>query len=304
VAVAQANYPARPVKIIVPSAPGGGTDTVARLLSQSFSDTLGGSFVIDNRPGAGSMTGTEFAAHSMPDGYTLLVAASTVTSLHVTRKEMRYDVTKDFDPISMVVALPNVIVVNPSLPVKNLADLISLAKESSEPLSYASPGIASNAHMSMELLSEKIGVKFLHVPYNGVAPALIDVLAGRVPLMLVNLASAKAYINDGKLRPIAITTLERSKLLPDVPTVSESGVPGYESVQWFGLLAPKGIPPDVVQKLNKATSDALKTQSFRTWINSETGTAVGNSPQEFSREIDAEFSRWTEVATSAGITKN
>ena len=301
---AEENYPLRPVKIIVPSAPGGGTDTVARLISQYFSDTLRSSFVIDNRPGAGSMTGTEFAAHSTPDGYTLLVAASTITSLHVTRKIMRYNVTTDFDPISEIVSLPNVIVANPAFAAKNFSELVALAKESSEPLSYASPGVASNAHMSMEMLSQRIGARFLHVPYNGVAPALIDVLAGRVPLMLVNLASVKAHIDDGSLRPLAITTLERSKLLPEVPTISESGVQGYDSKQWFGLLTPKGTPPDIVQKLNKATRDALRTPSFITWINSEAGTAVGNSPEEFSREINAEYFRWTDVAASAGISKN
>ena len=300
---AQDAWPSHPVKVIVPSAAGGGTDTVGRLLAQYFSEKLGAQFYVDNRPGAGSMLGSETAARSAPDGYSLLVAASTLTSLHVTRKAMRYDAVKDFDPISMIVALPNVIVVHPSLPVKNLQDLISLAKQKSEPLAYATPGVASNSHMSMEMLAGKAGIKLLHVPYNGVAPALTDVLGSRVPVMLVNLASALPHIESGALRPIAVTTLERSGILPEVPTVSESGVQGYESYQWFGLLAPKGTPVDIVTKLHQASVDALKTEKVGNWVKTEAGTPVGNTPVEFSNQIAEDVEKWTNVAKAAGVER-
>ncbi len=296
-------WPSHPVKVIVPSAAGGGTDTVGRLLAQYFSEKLGAQFYIDNRPGAGSMLGTEIAARSAPDGYNLLVAASTLTSLHVTHKTLRYDAVKDFEPISMIVALPNVIVVHPSLPVRNLQELISLAKQKSEPLAYATPGVASNSHMRVEMLAGKAGIKLLQVPYNGVAPALTDVLGGRVPIMLVNLASALPHIESGALKPIAVTTMERSKILPDVPTVNESGLQGYESYQWFGLLAPKGTPADVVAKLHQASVDALKTEKIENWVKTEAGTPVGNSPTEFGKQIAEDVERWTDVAKAAGIER-
>jgi tripartite-type tricarboxylate transporter receptor subunit TctC len=303
-AQAQDPWPSHPVKVIVPSAAGGGTDTVGRLLTQYFSEKLGAQFYVDNRPGAGSMLGSEAAARSAPDGYSLLVAPSTLTSLHVTRKTMRYDAVKDFEPVSMIVALPNVIVVHPSLPVKNLQDLILLAKQRGEPLAYATPGVASNSHMSMEMLAEKAGIKLLHVPYNGVAPALTDVLGSRVPVMLVNLASALPHIESGALRPIAVTTLERSKILPEVPTVSESGLEGYESYQWFGLLAPKGTPVDIVAKLNQACVDALKTEKVGNWVKTEAGTPVGNTPAEFSNQIAEDVEKWTNVAKAAGVERH
>jgi tripartite-type tricarboxylate transporter receptor subunit TctC len=270
-------------------------------MAQYFSEKLGAQFFIDNRPGAGSMLGSAAAARSAPDGYSLLVAASTLTSLHVTRKTIPYDAVKDFEPVSMIVALPNVIVVTPSLGVKNIQELIELAKKRTEPISYASPGVASNSHLSMEMLAARTGMKLLHVPYNGVAPALTDVIGGRVPVMLVNLASALPHIESGALLPIAVTTLERSKALPNVPTVSESGVTGYESYQWFGLLAPKGTPADIISKLNQASVDALNTEKVANWIKTEAGTPVGNTPAEFGKQIAEDVSKWTEVAKVAGI---
>ncbi len=303
-AQAQDKYPSRAVRIVVPSSAGGGTDTVARLFSQFFSEKLGGQFVVENRPGAGSMIGSESVARATPDGYTLLAAASTLTSLHVARKAMRYDAVRDFDPVTMFVALPNVIVVHSSSPVKSLQDLIALAKKQPGDLSYATPGIASNSHMSMEMLSAKAGIKLLHVPYNGVAPALTDVLAGRVPLMLVNLASAKPHIDSGAFRALAVTTAERSKVLPNIPTVKEAGVQDFESYQWFGLLAPKGTPAQVVSELHRASVEALKTDKIQHWVETEAGVVVGSSPARFRKQIADDVERWSAVAKAAGIAQH
>jgi tripartite-type tricarboxylate transporter receptor subunit TctC len=300
-AFADGVWPDHPVKVIVPSSAGGGTDTVGRLLAQYFSEKFGQQFYVDNRPGASSLVGSATAARSAPDGYTLLVAPSTLTSLHVTRKKMPFDAAKDFEPVSMIVALPNVIVVHPSVDVRNLQELIDLAKKRSTPLLYATPGIGSNSHMGMEMLAARTGIKLVPVPYNGVAPGLTDVMGGRVPLMLTNLASALPHIKTGALRAIAVTTLERSKSLPDVPTVSESGIKGYESYQWFGLLAPKGTPPEIVSKLQQAAADALKTEKILDWVKAEGGTPVGNSPAAFRKQIADEVTQWTAVAKTAGI---
>jgi len=298
---AQSGYPSKPVRIIVPSSPGGGTDTVARLLGQHLSEKLGQQFVIENRPGGGSATGIEAAARASPDGYTLVMVASTMTSLHVTRKTMRFDAAKDFAPITLIVSIPNVLVVHPSLPVKNVAELIALAKKEPGKLSFASPGLGSTTHMGMELFKSRAGIDMLHVPYNGVAPGLTDVLAGRVPVMLVNAVTVKEHLETGALRALAVSSIKRASLLPDLPTIAESGFPGYDVYQWFGLLAPAGTPKDVVARLHQEIVAALKTPKIVNWMVTEGGDAVGDTPEEFQKVIVDDVERWTAVARSAGI---
>jgi tripartite-type tricarboxylate transporter receptor subunit TctC len=298
---AQSAYPAKPVKIIVPSSPGGGTDTVTRLLAQHLSETLGHTFYIENRPGAGSMTGIEAGARSSPDGYTLLVAASTMTSLHVIREKMRFDAVKDFDPITLLVSIPNVLVVHPLLPVKSFAEFVALAKREPGKLSFATPGLGSTAHMAMELLKAKAGIDMLHVPYNGVAPALTDVIAGRVSAMLVNVASVKAHIESGAVRALAVSSLKRASALPDLPTIAEHGIPGYEAIQWFGLLAPVGTPKDIVARLHDETVAGLKTDKVVRWMATEGAEQGGGTSDEFAALIAREVKEWTEVARAAGI---
>ena len=300
-ALAQPAYPTKPVKIIVPSSPGGGTDTVTRLLAQHLSETLGHNFYIENRPGAGSMTGIEAGARSTPDGYTLLVAASTMTSLHVIREKMRYDAVKDFEPITLLVSIPNVLVVHPSVPVKSFAEFIALAKQEPGKLSFATPGLGSTVHMAMELLKTKAGIDMLHVPYNGVAPALTDVIAGRVSAMLVNVASVKGHIDAGAVRALAVSSLKRASALPDLPTIAELGIPGYEAIQWFGLLAPAGTPKDVVARLHSETVAGLKTEKVVKWMATEGAEPGGGTPQEFAGLIAREVKEWTQVARAAGI---
>jgi tripartite-type tricarboxylate transporter receptor subunit TctC len=300
-AFAQPAYPSKPVKIIVPSSPGGGTDTVTRLLAQHLSDTLGHNFYIENRPGAGSMTGIEAAARSTPDGYTLLVAASTMTSLHVIREKMRYDAVKDFEPIALLVSIPNVLVVHPSVPAKSFAEFIALAKADPGKLSFATPGLGSTVHMAMELLKTRADIDMLHVPYNGVAPALTDVIAGRVSAMLVNAASVKGHIDSGAVRPLAASSLKRAAGLPDLPTVAELGIPGYQAIQWFGLLAPAGTPKDIVARLHRETVAALKTEKIVKWMATEGAEPGTGTPDAFAAMIAREVKEWTDVARAAGI---
>jgi tripartite-type tricarboxylate transporter receptor subunit TctC len=298
---AQSDYPSKPVRVIVPSSPGGGTDTVTRLLTQHLSEKLGQNFYVENRPGAGSMTGIEAGARAAPDGYTLLVAASTMTSLHVVREKMRFDAVKDFAPIALLVSIPNVVVVHPSLPVQTFAELVALAKKEPGKLAFATPGLGSTVHMAMELLKSSAKIDMLHVPYNGVAPGLTDVVAGRVPVMLVNAASAKSHLDAGSLRPLAVSSLKRASALPNLPTVAESGIPGYEAIQWFGLLAPAGTPKEIVARLHQETAAALKTDRVLKWMATEGGDPGGGSPQEFMNMIASEVEKWTAVARTAGI---
>jgi tripartite-type tricarboxylate transporter receptor subunit TctC len=300
-APAWADYPEKPVRIVVPSTAGGGTDVVARLLAQHLSDKLGQQFYVENKPGAGSMTGIEAAARAAPDGYTLVMVASTFTSLHVVRSKMRFDAVKDFAPVTMIVSMPCTLVVHPSLPVASLAELIALAKRQPGQLSYGTPGLGSTMHMAMELLRTSAGLEFVHVPYNGVAPALTDVLGGRVPLMMVNAVSAKPHIDSGALRVLASSGRQRWSLLPNVPTVAESGFPDYEAVQWFGLLAPAGTPPEIVTRLHREIASGLHSPKITAWMATEGGDAVGSSPDAFLALIAAEVAKWSAVGRAAGI---
>jgi tripartite-type tricarboxylate transporter receptor subunit TctC len=298
---AQSDYPNKPVRIIVPSTPGGGTDVVARLLAMELSRAIGQQFYIDNKAGASSLIGGAAAASSAPDGYTLLVAPSTMTSLHVAHAKMPFHPATDFAPVTMIVSIPDVLLVNPSVPAKNLQELLALARKSPGKLSYASPGFASTTGMGMELLKSRTGVDIQNVPYKGVAPALIDVIAGRVGIMMVNLASAKSYIDAGKLRPIAVTTSKRVAILPEVPTIAEQGVAGYDVYQWFGLLAPAGTPKPIVDMLYVQATKALRASAFVKWAAAEGADPVGNTPAEFHTAIVQEVARWTDVASAAHI---
>jgi len=303
-AQAQTNYPNKPVRIVVPSTAGGGTDTVARLLAQHLSEKFGQQFYIENKPGAGSMTGIEAAARAAPDGYTLVMVASTFTSLHVVRTKMRFDAVKDFSPVTMIVSMPCTLVVHPSLAATNVSELTALAKRQPGQLSYATPGLGSTMHMAMELFRTTAGIELVHVPYNGVAPALTDVLGGRVPLMMVNAVSAKGHVDSGALRVLAVSGRQRWPLLPNVPTVAESGFPDYEALQWFGLLAPAGTPKEIVARLHAEIAAALKTPRIVNWMATEGGDAAGSSPDEFRRMIASEVEKWSAVARTAGIVPN
>ena len=257
---ASAQYPLRPVRFIVPSAAGGGTDIIARAISIKLAESLGQQFVVDNRPGAGQMIGIELAAKSQADGYTILMAASTLAINPVMYKKVPYDPVRDFAPITQAATLPNVIVVHPSLQVNSLKELIAYAKANPGKLNFASAGIGTSPQMSIELLKSMAGIDMVHIPYKGTAPGVVDLLAGQVLVMAPNVLTALPHIKSGKLRALAVTSTHRSAALPDVPTVAEAGLPGYDSTQWYGVLAPAGTLREIVARLHDAIARALRDE--------------------------------------------
>lgn len=298
---AQNAYPNKVVKIVAASAPGGGTDSVARLLAAHLSQTMGQQFIVENRAGVGNVRGSEYAAKSAPDGYTLLMSASTLSMNHVMYKKLPYDVERDFAPITQMVALPNVLVVDPKSPYRTLADYITAAKKDPGGLTYGSAGMGTQPHLAMELLQVMTGIKLTHVPYTGVGPALIDIMGGRVTSMSVNFLSAKPQVDGGTLRALAISSAKRSAFAPDLPTIAESGVPGFEAIQWFGLLAPAGTPPEIIARLQQETRKVLADPAMKQRLALEGAEPIGGTPQEFAALIKAEMVKWGEVAKAAGI---
>jgi tripartite-type tricarboxylate transporter receptor subunit TctC len=296
---AQTEWPTKPVRIIVPSSPGGGTDTIGRLLGAHFSSALGQQFVIDNRAGAAGAIGYAVAARTPGDGYTLLVAPTTITSIHLVLKNPQFDALRDFAPITQVVASAQVLVVHPSLPVRSLRDLVALAKKNPDDLTFASPGEGSVPRLAVELLKSMTNISMRHIPYKGVTPGLTDVIGGRVAAMIVNVISAKSHIDAGRLRALAVTSRKRAEALPNVATVSEAGYGEYEALQWFGLFAPAGTPPQVVSRLHVLTVAALRDPETRKRLADE--EPIGNSPEEFARAIKAEVEKWTNVARAANL---
>jgi tripartite-type tricarboxylate transporter receptor subunit TctC len=300
-AVAQPNYPSRPVRIIVPSEAGGGTDISARILADRLAQSTGQQFYIENRPGAAGMIGIEIAARAPNDGYTLLVAASTITIVPATNSNVKYDILRDFLPITQLINSPSVLLVHPSHPINSVNDFVAAAKAKPGELSYASAGIGSQPHMAMELLGLMADISIQHIPYKGVAPAMTDVIGGRVSSMMGNLISAKPQIDGGQVRGLAVSSLRRSAVLPNLPTVSESGVPGYEAIQWFGLFAPVGTPAPVVTRLHSETLEALKSAEMQKRMAADGTEAVGNTSVEFTAQIKSELEKWGKVARAAHI---
>jgi tripartite-type tricarboxylate transporter receptor subunit TctC len=302
---AQSGYPSKPVRFIVPSSPGGGTDIIARSLAQKLSEALGQQVVVDNRPGAGQMIGIELAARAPADGHTILMAASTLAINPVMFKTVPYDPVRDFVPITQAASLPNVVVVHPSVPVASLRDLLALAKQRPGQIAFASAGIGTSPHMSVELLKSMAGIDLVHVPYKGTAPGVVDLLAGQVSVMAPNVLTALPYIKSGRLRALAVTSAKRSDALPEVPTVAEagaeSGLSGYESVQWYGVLAPAGTPVEIVNRLNAEIVRALSAGDVRERLAADGAEPVGSTPAQFAAFIRAEIEKWARVAKAAGI---
>jgi tripartite-type tricarboxylate transporter receptor subunit TctC len=300
-AAAQTGYPTKPVRFVVPSAAGGGTDIIARALGQKLSESLGQQFVVDNRPGAGQMIGIELAAKSPADGYTILMAASTLAINPIMYKKVPYDPVRDFAPITQAATLPNVLVVHPSLPVKSVAELIAYAKAHPGQLNFASAGIGTSPQMSIELLKSMAGIDMVHIPYKGTAPGVMDLLAGQVLVMAPNVLTALPHIRSGKLRALAVTSVKRTEALPEVPTVAEAGLPGYDSTQWYGVLAPAGTQPQIVARLHDEIVRALRDAEVGKRLAADGAEAVGSSPEEFAAFIKSESEKWAKVASAAGI---
>jgi tripartite-type tricarboxylate transporter receptor subunit TctC len=298
---ASAQYPSHPVRFIVPSAVGGGTDIIARAIALKLSESLGAQFVVENRPGAGQMIGIELAAKAPADGYTILMAASTLAINPIMYKAVPYDPVRDFAPITQAATLPNVVVVHPSLPVKSITELIAYAKAHPGQLNFASAGIGTSPQMSIELLKSMAGIDMVHIPYKGTAPGVVDVLAGQVLVMAPNVLTALPHIKSGKLRALAVTSPKRSAALPDVPTVAEAGLPGYDSTQWYGVLAPAGTQREIVARLHGAIARALRDEEVGRRLAADGAEPVGSSPEEFTAFIKSETEKWAKVARAAGI---
>jgi tripartite-type tricarboxylate transporter receptor subunit TctC len=298
---AQTDYPARPVRIVVPSPPGGGTDIVARVLAQHFSKALGQPFVVENKPGAGNMIGIESVARAPADGYTLLLVASTLALNSVLYKKVPYDPVRDFAPITIAATAPNVLIVNPALPAQTLAEFIALAKKKPGALSYGTPGIGTSPHLSMELLKSMTGIDIVHVPYRGTAAAVTDVIGGQIAATFANALTAKPQVDSGRVRALAVSGPRRIDAFPAVPPVAEAGVPGYEAMQWYGMVAPAGTPAPVIARLHGEAVKALHSDDMKEKLALDGAQPVGSSPAEFAALIKSELAKWTRVARAAEI---
>jgi tripartite-type tricarboxylate transporter receptor subunit TctC len=297
----QSEYPTRPVKIVVPSPPGGGTDIVARVLAQHYSKALGQPFFVENKPGAGNMIGIEFVARSPGDGYTLLLVASTLALNSVLYKKVPYDPVRDFAPITIAATAPNVLIVNTALPVRSLAEFIALAKSKPGALSYGTPGIGTSPHLSMELLKSMAGIDLQHVPYRGTAAAVTDLIGGQIAATFANALTAKPQVDSGRVRALAVSGPKRIEALPAVPPVADAGVPGYEAMQWYGMAAPAGTPAPVIARLNAEAVKALQSDEMKEKLALDGAQPVGSTPAEFAALIRSELDKWTRVARAAEI---
>ena len=295
-------FPDRPVTIIVPTTAGGGTDIIARIIGDQLSKQLNQAFIIENRPGAGLVVGTVAAAKAVPDGYTLLAGLVGNMAISVSLfSKLAYDPVQDFTPVAMLADYPFLVVVNNDLPAKSIKELIELGKSKPGQIDYASAGNGTGQHLAMELFKMKTGTDFTHVAYRGAQPAYLDVISGRVPIFFDNMSGAMSIVKGGKARALAITSKQRSPLMPEVPTIDESGVPGYEYQTWFGLWAPKNTPRPVVEKLHAEVKKALENQTVRDRIAATAGVPSKMPLADIEPFVKAEIVKWAEVVKRAGI---
>ena len=296
------DYPSRPVTLVVPYAAGGGNDLMARLVGERMSKTLGQQVVIENRGGAGGTIATRYVAKAVPDGYTLVLGGTGTLAINPTLyPNVGYDPRKDFAPVGLIGTSALVILVHPSLPVRSVSDLIALAKKEPGKLSFASAGIGSGTHLGAELFASMADVKMVHVPYRGSAPAISDLLGGHVSVYFSSLPPAVSLAREGKVRALAVTGAKRSDVLPDLPTVAETGLPGYEAVLHYGIVAPAGTPPAVVAKLNAALREAVLAPESKARMATDGTEPLPSTPQEYAADIDREEKKWSEVVRKAGV---
>ncbi len=295
------SYPVKPVRLIVPYPPGGGTDIFARILGLKLTETLGQQFVVEQRPGAGGVIGAEVAAKAAPDGYTLLVGQASNLAINVSlMRKLPYDPVKDFAPITLIAASPSLLVVHPSLPVRTVKDLVALAKARSGSINYASAGNGSPGHLAAEYFKTVAKIDLVHIPYKGAVPAMMDVIAGQASLYFTAPIVAQQYVKSGRLRQIAVTTAQRFPLLPDVPAVAEAGYPLYDMTSWWGLLAPTGVARDIVARLHAETIKILDTPEMKERLAGQGAVVVTNTPEQFAAYIKAEIANWSRIVREAG----
>jgi tripartite-type tricarboxylate transporter receptor subunit TctC len=296
-----AAYPEKTIRIVVPFAPGGGTDVIARTLAQEMAKDLGATIIIENKPGAGTIIGTQTVATSDPDGYTLLMGTFANAVNPSLNAKLPYDPHKDFAAVALIARSFNIVVVNPASPIKSIADLIAAAKSDPDKLSYGTYGTGTSAHLAGELFKNMAKVNLTTVPYKGAAPAITDLLGGQIQVMFTTVASAASLIAAGQLRALAVTSAERSPAFPELPTVAEAGVPGYAAESWYGLYAPARTPADIIDRLNKSAAKAVQSEAFKRLGSNEGLVMVASPPAELDRYVRGEEERWRKVIHDANI---
>ena len=295
-------YPGRTIRMIVPWPAGGGTDMLARPVAQKLSDRLGQTVVVDNRGGASGIVGSEAAAKAAPDGYTILVDNVTSHATNITLyPRLSYNSLRDYAPVTLLTTVANIIAVHPSVPAKSLKELVALARARPRQLSFATYGTGGTTHLAGEMLKSRAGIDMVHVPYKGGAPALVDVVAGHVPVYFSVLSTSAAQIRAGKLRALAVTGRSRDAVFPEVPTVAESGYPGFEANNWYGLLTPAGVPRDIIAKLNAETHAVLKMPEVVERLASQGNTIAVSTPEQLREHMAAETRKWAQVIKGAGV---
>jgi tripartite-type tricarboxylate transporter receptor subunit TctC len=298
-------YPSRPLRVVVPFAPGGSTDIFARLIAERLAAPLGQPVIVENRAGASGNIGAEAVAKAQPDGYTVLMATTGVMAINnALFKTIAYDAAKDLEPVILIASITNVLAVPVDLPAKNVSDLIALAKKEDGKLTFASSGAGSSTHLSAELFKSMAGIDVVHIPFKGSGQALIDVVAGRVSMIFDNMPSALPHIKSSKLRALGVTGSRRSGVLPDVPTIAEAGLPGYESLSWSGFAVPAATPKDVVQRLNRETATILATSDMKQKLAEQGADAVGGPPEAFAEHVRREREKWGRLVRERNIVVN
>ncbi len=294
-------YPAKPMRIIVPFPPGGGTDVMARTMADKIGAALGQQVLVDNRTGAGGALGTDLAAKSAPDGYTLLVTSSSTLVIGPNlMQKPPYDPLRSFSSIMIISSAPNVLVIHPSVPAKNVQELITLARQRPGLLNYASNGAGTLSHLTGELFSQRTGIKMVHVPYRGAPPAVIDTMAGNVSLLFTAYPTVSVQIQSKRLRALAVTSTKRASVAPDLPSIAET-LPGFESNQWWGMFGPAGMPPEVVNRLNASAQQALTMADVRKRLTADAAEPIGGSAAECEKFLQADFEKWRKVIKDAGV---
>jgi tripartite-type tricarboxylate transporter receptor subunit TctC len=301
VGAAQAQYPAKAVRMVIPFPPGGATDIVGRVVAQKLSERWGQAVVVENRPGAGGTIGSEAVAKSAPDGYTLLIATTSTHAVGPALQKLPYDALADFTAITLLAHSPNVLVVSPQLGAANVREVIAAAKAKPGALSFASSGTGTITHLTGELFKLSAGVDLLHVPYKGTALSIPDIANNRVSMLFDNIVSAQPHIRSGNVRPLAVTTARRAALMPELPTMAEAGVPGFESSAWFGLFAPAGLPAEIRARVHEAALAALNAPDARERLVAAGADPAGDSGEDFVRQIRADMARWAQVVKAANV---
>jgi tripartite-type tricarboxylate transporter receptor subunit TctC len=294
-------YPAKPVRLIVPTSPGGGTDFSARTIAPKLSELLGQSVVVENRAGGGTIIGNELVARSAPNGYTLLMGISSLTSIPYLHAKVPYDLVTDLAPVSQVVTVPHLLVAHPSLPVRSVKELVTLAKAHPGQVNFGAGSAGSNPHLAMELFNHMAGIRMVHVPFKGQGPAMSDLLGGHTSLMMANLLSALPHAKAGRLRALGVSSARRARVAPEIPTLAEAGVRGFEVVQWFGVLAPAQTPPDIIARVHAALAHTVRDPAISERFISDGAEPIGSTPDEFAGVIRADLRKWSRIIKDAGI---